>query len=200
MPGEPGGEGDTPPYKRQYKREFSVLIDVKDNSKVKAKPILAASLNIVGHGNILACVPRAGNLYELTFKDKYSAEAIDDGLFVNGEQFEATQVVQDTYTVSFMNLPVYIEDSVLNDNLEKLGVEKLSAIKRRYYEYTEIEDGTRYCRVRFPPTLKSLPFTIKLFDGEKYNYYRVIHNTKKKTCSVCGSDAHLRKTCPDLIC
>jgi len=186
--------------KRNYRRELSVLLDVKDNGRIKAKSVIASAIKLIEHTDILACVPRAGNLYEITFKDKYSAEIIEDGLEIEGNMYEATKAVRDTFTVSFMNVPVYIEDEIIQGKLTSLGVEILSPMKRKMYEGTEIEDGTRFCRVRLPPNIKSLPFTMKLYDGDIYNYYRVIHNGQKKTCTVCGSDEHLKKQCPDFIC
>ena len=43
------------------------------------------------------------------------------------------------YVVSFLHLPVYLENSIIVEKLEGWGVEPLTKIKRRCYPGTDIE-------------------------------------------------------------
>jgi hypothetical protein len=108
--------------------------------------------------------------------------------------------VQDELVVSFLHLPAYVGDEQIENKLKQLGVEIIGQIKRRVYPNTDIVDGTRHVKVRFPPTIKSLPYSMKFHDGESYAYYRVIHNKQVKVCNNCMSDQHVFRECPENRC
>lgn len=103
---------------------------------------------------------------------------------------------------SMMHLPTYVTDDEIKSKLDDVGAELLSPIKRRYVEIedTKYADGTRFCKVRLSQYKSSLPFTMKFSDGESEGYYMVIHDGQCKTCSVCGSNEHLKKQCPSFVC
>ena len=60
--------------------------------------------------------------------------------------------------VSFINLPVYMEDVTILARLEEWGVRPISVIKRRKWSETEIADGTRFLKVCFKGTLTFVAF------------------------------------------
>ncbi|CAC5411990.1 unnamed protein product [Mytilus coruscus] len=64
-----------------------------------------------------------------------------------------------------------------------------------------IYDGTRVFKAKLPPTLASIPYSMKFsVNGRETAYYRVIHNNQVKVCSSCFSPTHLYKDCPDFKC
>ncbi|XP_016112451.1 uncharacterized protein [Sinocyclocheilus grahami] len=99
-----------------------------------------------------------------------------------------------------MHLPVYLEDEQILEKLEGWGVFPISEIKRRLYTGTDIEDGTRYVKVRFPREVVSLPYSTKMETAEGQQYCRVMHSCQVKTCRLCMSPEHLLKDCPDFKC
>jgi len=199
---EGNGEGVEGKPTNTFRKDCSIFIDVGDNRKFKARDIINAAVSLIGHGRVIGCVPRSGNLYELTVSDRKDLDILEDGLFIKGERYSATKSTRDTFVVSMMYLPTYISDREIEKKLLHLDVEVLSPIKRRYIEVDDerFADGTRFCKIRLPSSRKSLPFTMKLSDGENEGYYRVIHDGQCKTCSVCGSNEHLKKDCPEFIC
>ncbi len=65
---------------------------------------------------------------------------------------------------------------------------------------TDIEDGTRFLKVRFPKEVASLLYSTKLETAEGQQYFRVMHSHQVKTCRLCTSLGHLLKDCPDFKC
>ena len=59
-----GGRG------RSSVKELTLVVDVKDNKTVKAQSVVDELVEEYGSDQILAVVPRSGNLYEITLKDK----------------------------------------------------------------------------------------------------------------------------------
>ncbi|KAI2644454.1 Bile pigment transporter 1 [Labeo rohita] len=99
-----------------------------------------------------------------------------------------------------MHLPTYLDDQNLLDELEGWGVFPISKIKRRLHPGTEIEDGTRFVKARFPREVVSLPYSTRLETAEGPQYFRVMHSHQVKTCRLCMSPDHLVKDCPDFKC
>ena len=64
-------------------------------------------------------------------------------------------------SVSFMNLPVFLEDSAILDKLRSWDVAAVSDIRRRVWPGTDIVDGTHYCKVKFTDTVQSLLYSTK---------------------------------------
>jgi hypothetical protein len=183
-----------------FTRELSVKVDVLDNTKVKAMDIIKAVTEVAGVGSLLACIPKSGNVYEITLADKESVQIVSPGLSVGDHTFKCMEVVLDELVVSFLHLPAYVSDEQITNKLNELGVEILGSIKRRVYPNTEIADGTRHVKVRFPPQIKSLPYSMKFFDGEANAYYRVIHNKQVKVCNNCMAENHVFRECPENRC
>lgn len=195
--GHEGGSQNNPnKVNRNYRRENTVTVDVLDNGQIKPDNIIKFVHEHCGVGSMFACVPRSGNLYEITLDGRAPLQYLLEGIKIGDKTYECREIVQNSIMVSFLHLPAYIEDHEIEDTLLSMNIEILSPIKRRYYPGTNIADGTRYVRVKLPPNMQSLPYTIKF----RKEYYRVIHNGQIKVCSLCYSQDHLFRACPKFVC
>lgn len=70
-----------------------------------------------------------------------------DQLTIKGVNCEVKKLQNRDYVVSFMHLPVYLEDNDILDKLEGWGVSPISKIRKKK---RGAEDGTRFVKVRFP--------------------------------------------------
>ena len=193
MPGGGGGH---------LLKELTLVVDVADNKLVTARSVIESAENLCGEGNVLAVVPRSGNLYEITVKDKDASNELCNGAFqVAGIEYRCHAVYSEEKVVSFLHLPAFISDNDIIRKLEAFGAELKSPIKRRLYRGTNVADGTRYVVVKFPPNVSSLPYTMKFDLGNnKFEYIRVKHDNQSKVCSKCLSDDHLYVDCPENKC
>lgn len=195
---EASGE-TTPSY---FTRDLTVIIDVGDNKAVKPE-ILIDSIELhCGRDDVVAaCVPKSGNLYEVTLKNENCIEYLRDGVEVKGKQFDCQELVSKFRIVSIMNLSCYVTDEEINKQFTAIGVEIVSEIRRHCYKGTTVADGTRIMKVKLPDNMVSLPYSMKFHATEKdFAYYRVIHNDQKKVCSKCFSADHMYKECPSYLC
>ncbi|XP_026111909.1 uncharacterized protein LOC113089887 [Carassius auratus] len=129
-----------------------------------------------------------------------TCDELTEGLLIKGVNCEIKKLQNRDYVVSFMHLPVYLDDKDIFRKLEGWGVNPISKLKRRCYPGTEIEDGTRFLKVRFPKEVASLPYSTKLETAEGPQYFRVMHSHQVKTCKLCMSPDHLLKECPEFKC
>lgn len=185
---------------RNYRKDCSVLVNVGDNQSVKATEIIKEVIKLCGEGQLYACVPKAGNMYMLTLKSKMVAELVLDGIRCGEKVYPCTEVTKNSMVVSFMNVDPYVPDKEITDKLEAMNVEKVGKIRRLHYADTEVENGNRVCRVKLPPTMPSLPYLMKLSDGETANSYRVIHDNQQKLCFRCNKPDHVFRDCPEFVC
>ncbi|KAK9977299.1 hypothetical protein ABG768_019124 [Culter alburnus] len=186
--------------KRKYLKEATVIVNVDGVNDAKAVDIINAVTERIGGWKILAVRPRQGKEYELTLEKEEMCDELMDGLKIKGTDCEVKKLQNRDYVVSFMHLPVYLEDQDILDKLEGWGVCPISKIKRRLYPGTNVEDGTRFVKVRFPREVVSLPYSTKLETAEGPQYFRVMHSHQVKTCRLCMSPDHLVKDCPDFKC
>ncbi len=186
--------------KKYFKKECTV--EVVLDKEMKAGELIDYILNVHKEGEILACVPRGKNVYEITFEDERQARifAEEEEMPCNGQTIKMNLIYVDSVVVSFMHLPAYIKDDEIIKKLTDLDVEILSPVKRRMHDKTNIADGTRYVRVRFPPKIKSLPYSMKFNTVEGLQYFRVLHNNQLKVCYQCLEDTHIIKNCPYTKC
>ena len=193
MSGERGG---------RLLKELTLIVDVADNKKVGANSIIEEAEVLCGEGNVLAVVPRSGNLYEITVANGDAADELSNGPFVIGStRYNCKAIYSKDRVVSFMHLPVFISDDVIRDKLEAYNVELKSPIKQHMYDGTSVTDGTRYVVVKFPPNISSLPYTMKFDLGNnQHEYIRVKHDHQSKVCSNCLSPNHLYLNCPNNKC
>ncbi|XP_051568352.1 uncharacterized protein LOC127449159 [Myxocyprinus asiaticus] len=185
---------------RKYLKEATLIVNVDGANDAKAEDIIKAVTERIGGGTILAVRPRQGKEYELTLEMEEMCDKLIDGLTVKGANCEVKKLQNRDYVVSFMHLPVYLEDEGIIEKLKGWGVFPISKIKRRLYPGTNIEDGTRFVKVRFPREVVSLPYSTKLDTAEGPQYFRVMHSHQVKTCRLCMSPEHLVKDCPDFKC
>jgi len=61
---------------------------------------------------------------------------------------------------------------------------------------TQVADGTRFMKCKFPPRMVALPWIMPFKIGSEVKYFRVVHNNQTKVCSECLSPEHMRKECP----
>jgi hypothetical protein len=185
---------------RKYLKEATVIVNVENVIEVRAEDIIKAVTELCGHGEILALRPRQGKEYELTMEKEEMCDKLTDGLEIKGVKCEVKNLQNRDYVVSFMHLPVYLDDDEILEKLEGWRVTPISKIKRRCYPGTDIEDGTRFLKVRFPKEVASLPYSTKLETAEGPQYFRVVHSHQIKTCRLCASPEHLLKDCPEFKC
>lgn len=185
---------------KKYMKEATVILNVDKVKEVRVLEIINAVTEKCGLGKILAIRPRQDKDYELTLENEETCDKLMDGLIIKGETCEVKMLQNRDYVVSFMHLPAYLDDQLILDKLEGWGVFPITKIKRRVYPGTEIEDGTRYLKVRFPREVISLPYSTRLETAEGQQYFRVMHSHQVKTCRLCMSPDHMVKDCPDFKC
>ncbi|CAC5423429.1 unnamed protein product [Mytilus coruscus] len=132
----------------------------------------------VGEGVVEACVPKSGNVYEITLKELEAVDLLCDTMFkVNNVKFKPNPVFSKQKTVSFLNVSYYVTDEEITKKLEDFGAELISPIKRRMHPGTTIADGTRYVLIRFSEFRQSLPYSMKFSTGvNSHEYIRVLHD------------------------
>lgn len=147
---------------RSYRKDCSYLVNVRDNKAMKPNKLIKVVEANCGVGALYACVPKGGDCYEITMDGKASAQILLNGIRIDNQLCDVNEVVRTFIVVSFLHIPAYIEDDELIEKLESLKVTVLSPVQRRYYPGTDIADGTRFVKVRLPPTLPSIPYSVKL--------------------------------------
>ncbi|KAL0151792.1 hypothetical protein M9458_052943 [Cirrhinus mrigala] len=186
--------------KRRYAKEATLTVDMGEVSDGRAVDLIKVIAEKVGVDKILAVRPKQNRLYEVTLTNEEICDDLVDGLEMKGEKCEVKKLQEREYVVSFMHLPAYLEDSNITDKLEGWGVTPTSGIRRRYYSGTEIEDGTRFVRVKFPKEVVSLPYSTRFETAEGTQHFRIIHNRQVKTCRLCMNPEHILKDCPEFRC
>jgi len=192
----PDGGNDT----RFYGKDCTILLNVGDNQRVKAYEVISDLENKFGKGVVYACVPKSGDCFELTLPNKNIADELSTGVIIGEKSYDCSLLYSEIVVVSFMHLPAYITDEEIKIKLASYGIALKSKIKRRYHRGTRCADGTRYVQVKFPPHIKSLNYLMKFETVHGPQLFRVKHNNQTKVCTLCLSDEHLRKDCPDFKC
>lgn len=186
--------------RRVYLKEATITIDVAEVQNGGAEDIIKAIAEKVGEGKILAVRPKQHGLYEVTLEKEELCDELLNGLEIKGIKCETKKLQDREYVVSFMHLPVYLEDMDILDKLEGWRVIPTSQIRRRYYPGTFIEDGTRFLKVKFPREVASLPYSTRFETAEGTQHFRIIHSRQVKTCRLCMSPQHILKDCPEFRC
>jgi len=185
---------------RRYKKEHSLYIDVGDNKVVYASTIIEAISESCGESELFACVPKSGNLYMITMRDKDMRDLLLDGIKCKGKTYNTIPVVKDTVNVSIMGVDPCIEDFEIADAIENMDATVLGEVRRLVYPGTNVENGNRLCSVRLPKERNSLPYLLRVPNGNVFDSYRIIHDDQKKLCNKCYSPSHLFKDCPKFTC
>lgn len=193
-------EETQPKYGRKYTKELTWLIETSNTSGITAMDIIQAINEEIGLGKLLAVRNRKNKDFEVTLINETECEKLEHGLIIKGRLYETRSLGNNEMTVSFLNLPAYIEDQVILQKLVRWGVVPILPVKRRYYPGTLIADGTRFLRVRFPKQITSLPYSTQIETVEGYQYFRVIHDGQVKMCRLCSSTDHIMRDCPKMTC
>lgn len=185
---------------KTFSKNATIELNVSEVAGAGPREIIRAVEGVVGAGVLLAVRPKSVGVYELTLESVGDAEKLWEGVRVNGKVCPTKAMARTDFLVSFLHLPAYVGDAEILTRLRQWGVVPLSSIGRRYYPGTEIADGTRYVRVRFPPEVVSLPFNARFDTIEGPEYFRVIHDRQVRVCRLCMKPGHVYKTCPDFTC
>ena len=151
-------------------------------------------------GVIMGCREKGGGGFEVTMKERGGMESLLEGVRVRGVLVEARGLLKNEVTVSFMNIPVYIEDDEILLKLMNWGVEPASHIIRRRVPGTRIADGTRHLRVVFKGDVHSLPYSTKFEVAGGEEYFNVKHDGQRQVCRNCLKPGHIFRECPDVVC
>lgn len=191
---------DTGEDTRVFGKDCTVILNVGDNQRVKANDVMRDIDAMYGKGSVYACVPKSGDCFEITLATKNIAEKLTEGVNIADKSYDCGLIFSDIIVVSFMHLPAYITDAEIKMKLASYGIALKGKIKRRYYRGTRCADGTRYVKCQFPKHIISLNYLMKFDTVHGPQMFRVKHNNQTKVCSICLSDGHLRKECPDFKC
>uniref|UniRef100_A0A673IN86 CCHC-type domain-containing protein n=1 Tax=Sinocyclocheilus rhinocerous TaxID=307959 RepID=A0A673IN86_9TELE len=186
--------------KRIYLKEATITVEIGQVKEARAMDVIKSVTERIGDGRILVVRPKQTKEYEVMLEREEDADLLTNGLTIKGINCEVKRLQNRDYVVSFMHLPVYVADKEILDKLEGWGVCPLSKIKRRVYPGTDIEDGTRFVKARFPKEVASLPYSTRMETAEGPQYFRVMHSHQIKTCRLCMSPEHVVKDCPDFKC
>ncbi|MGL5231959.1 MAG: hypothetical protein ACRC7W_01330 [Fusobacteriaceae bacterium] len=195
---EENSRGIQGPSREKYSKELTVEVEVEGTEKISMLDLLKGIKKECGE--VIGCRVRGERSFELTMKDVEAKEKLMDGVRVQGVMVHARDIVNNDMVVSFINLPVYLEDEKILSKLEEWGVRPLSSIKRRVWPGTDTVDGTRFLKVRFTEEVCSLPYSTKFETLRGTEYFRVIHDRQVRVCRLCIKPGHIFKECPDLKC
>ncbi|VDI01336.1 Hypothetical predicted protein [Mytilus galloprovincialis] len=193
----------TYPLDDNYSKEQTVRVNVGSTKVITPELVIDEIEKKCGVGSVLACVPKNDNNYEVVMRERRNVGEISgDGLFIQGKSISVNELVSVFRIVSIFNMSMYVTDEEIIDRFDRMGVEIVTDIrKRKMSSRSNVYDGTRVFKVKLPPTLASIPYSMKFtVSGKETAYYRVIHNDQVKVCSGCYSAEHLYKDCPEFKC
>lgn len=182
----------------KYSKELTVEVEVAGTENISMMDLLRGVKMVCGE--VVGCRVRGERTYELTMKNKDAKKKLMDGVRIKGAMVHARDIVNNDMVVSFINLPVYLEDEKILDKLQEWGVKPLSAIKRRVWPGTDTVDGTRFLKVRFTDQVRSLPYSTRFITLRGTEYFRVIHDRQVRVCRLCVKPGHLFRECPEFKC
>ena len=191
------GSGDQAGEGNKYGKDLTVEV-VEGTENVSVMDLLRGVKKECGA--VLGCRARGPRTYEITMKEEEGKEKLMDGIRVQGALVQASSIVGNEMVVSFLNLPVYLEDGNILAKLKDWGVGAISPIKRRVWPGTDVVDGTRFLKVRFNEQVRSLPYLTKFETLRGAEFFRVIHDRQVRVCRLCIQPGHIFRDCPDFKC
>lgn len=144
---------------RSYEKRLTVSVEIMGDDRVTMMELLKKVKEECGV--VIGCRYKTPREYELTMCDEKGKNKLLDGLKIKNGRIMAKEINNTETVVSFMNLPTYIKDEEITGKLKDWGVMAISTIKRRMWPGTDIADGTRFLKVKFTDTIKSLPYSTK---------------------------------------
>ncbi|RXN17935.1 Gag poly [Labeo rohita] len=184
--------------KEKYSKDLTVEVELEGTGKISMMDLLKGVKKECGE--VIGCRVRGERIYELTMNNEEAKMKLMDGLRVQGVMVHARDIINNDMVVSFINLPVYLEDEKILSKLQEWGVRPLSPIKRRVWPGTNTADGTRFLKVRFTEQVCSLPYSTKFETLRGTEYFRVIHDRQVRVCRLCIKPGHIFRECPELKC
>ncbi|KAI3370923.1 hypothetical protein L3Q82_023477 [Scortum barcoo] len=129
----------------KYSKSLTVMVEVGGE-----KLTTMDSLKVIQKecGKIMGCRVRGAGRLEITMEAEEGKGKLIDGIKHKNTTIMAKDINICEMVVSFLNLPVYVEDKEIIDRLHEWGVRPVSAIRRRMWPGTEVADGTRYLKVK----------------------------------------------------
>lgn len=184
--------------REKYSKELTVEVEVEGTENISMMELLKGVKKECG--DVIGCRVKGERIYELTMKDEEAKGKLMDGVRIQGVMVHARDIINNDMVVSFINLPVYLEDEKILSKLEEWGVRPLSPIKRRVWPGTDTVDGTRFLKVRFTEQVCSLPYSTKFETLRGTEYFRVIHDRQVRVCRLCIKPGHIFRECPEFKC
>ena len=157
-----------------FEKKLTVAVEIIGEENVSMMELLKEIKKICGV--VIGCRFKGQKKYEITMEKVDGKEKLLDGLKIKDNLVFVKEMVNNELVVSFLNLPTYVPDEVILVKLHEWGVKAVSPIKRRMWPGTDIADGTRFLRVQFTETVKSLPYSAKFDTLEGTEFFRVIHD------------------------
>ncbi|ESO95995.1 hypothetical protein LOTGIDRAFT_174978 [Lottia gigantea] len=176
-------------------KDNTVKVFIQDSKKYRACDIIELVENKLGTHSVLAC----NNSYDVTLINKtIASQLVNEGLINGDDGLHCKFVDSRIKVVSFMHIPVYVNDAEIFAKLDSWGVKPAGPLTRKTADFNGKRkyDGTRFLKVEFPPTKSSLPYATN-FDGLSYS---IRHNDQEKVCFVCLQPGHIISQCPELKC
>lgn len=187
---------------REYKKEATITINNININMIGATAVIEAVEEICGENSVIAVVPdkESKASYEVTMDRTDNAYKLTRGISIFGDEYACTLVRSDVVMVSFLYIPAYVKDEELLKKLIDKNIQILSPVYRRAYPFTQIADGTRYVKVKFPHGLVSLAWSMAFETSAGKRYFKVVHDHQIKVCSECQSPEHIFRNCPYFLC
>ncbi|VDI83657.1 Hypothetical predicted protein [Mytilus galloprovincialis] len=185
---------------KAYLRDCTIRIERVNTNVVKERLIIEEVETITGLNTVLAVVQHDASSYDVTMDSKQNALKMLGGVSIGSREYSVSLMHSDITVVSVMKLPSYVPDEDIRIKLAIKGVNVVSPIYRRTVPGTQVADGTRFMRCKFPPGLVALPWTIPFKIGSETKYFRLKHNNQTKVCSECSSPDHMKNSCPHFEC
>ena len=183
---------------RSYEKELTIEVEIQGEDRVTMMELLKKVKEECG--NVIACRFKTPKKYELTMLDASGKDKLMDGLKIGNNIVVANELTRSELVVSFIALPAYITDEEILTKLRIWGVTPVSPIKRRVWPGTDIVEGTRFVKVRFPKEVLSLPYSTKFETLQGVEHFRVIHDKQIRVCRLCVQPGHIMRDCPEFLC
>ncbi|VDI00938.1 Hypothetical predicted protein [Mytilus galloprovincialis] len=186
---------------KSYQRDCTVRIEVINTDVIGERIVIEDIETVTGLNSVLAVVKNDAMSYDITLDSKQTAfRLVQEGIDIANNEYQVSMLHSDITVVSIMQLPSFISDDDIRSKLVSKGVKIVSPIYRRAIPGTQVADGTRFMKCKFPQGMLALPWTIPFKIGSDTKYFRLVHNNQIKVCSECLSPEHMRKQCPYFVC
>ncbi|CAC5408378.1 unnamed protein product [Mytilus coruscus] len=178
----------TYPLDDNFSKEQTVRVNVGDTQLISPELVIDEIEKKCGVGSVLACVPKNGTGYEVVMRERRNVGEISgDRMSIQGKSCSVNELISVFRIVSIFNMSMYVTDEEIIDRFDRMGVEIVTDIKKRKMSSrSTVYDGTRVFKVKLPPTLASIPYSMKFtVSGKETAYYRRINvrlPTDKNDC------------------